>query len=77
MTDIATLLRRTIEGFVCEGVSDGDRLCTGCWDASDCNVSAANDIPAGEPIYWRHVNIEYDEWDPYCERCAAVFDELS
>lgn len=66
-------MAREIEGFVCEGVSDGDQLCTGCWNRSEHDTKAPNDIPKGQPIYWRHVNIEYDEWDRYCEACALVY----
>lgn len=60
-----------IEGFeIGENLSDGDTLCTGCWDESDWDVSAKNDIPAGEPVYYRCVSIACDEWDAYCQKCA-------
>jgi len=25
--------------------------------------------------WWRHVNIEYDEWECYCKRCATDYIE--
>lgn len=66
------MTERQIEGFTCEGVSDGERLCTGCWDNSDNDTKSDNDIARGEPIYWQRASFEYDEWNPYCESCARA-----
>lgn len=59
-------------GLVADGISDGEQLCTGCWDNSGHDVKADNDIPAGAPIYWRIASVEHDEWNAYCRRCAEA-----
>lgn len=55
---------------LCDEVSDGDTLCTGCWDSSGNNIHRDNNIPSGDQIWFVQVNYEYDEHDPYCRRCA-------
>ena len=50
-------------------------LCTGCWDKSEHNLNANNDIEAGEPIYYRLASVEYNEWDAYCQDCAIEANE--
>ncbi len=67
------MTERAIEGFLREGTSDGEYLCTGCWDNSDHDTDANNDIPHGASIYWRCTSTMYDSWDAYCESCAASF----
>lgn len=60
-----------IEGFeIGANLSDGETLCTGCWDESEWDVNAANNIPAGDPVYFRLVSIACDEYDAYCQKCA-------
>lgn len=64
-----------LEGFEQGPTSHGDVTCTGCWDAlGDFPPADRLDgdtcIPNGRPVYYRHVNIEYDEWDAYCAKCA-------
>ncbi|MDX9862549.1 MAG: hypothetical protein RBS99_16705 [Rhodospirillales bacterium] len=66
----------SIEGFTVGEPQPEPVLCTGCWDNSDHDTNADNDIPAGAPIYYRQASVEYDEWNAYCEKCAraeAVF----
>lgn len=50
-------------------LSDGNTICAGCWDKSDCNRN--NDVPEGEPIYWQSASYEYNEYESYCRRCAV------
>jgi len=61
-----------IDGFEQGPASDGDVTCTGCWDASDHDIAAKTLIDRGRPVYYRHVNVEYDEWDAYCASCART-----
>ena len=70
MTENCTL----IEGFECKPCTE-PVLCTGCWDESEHNTEADNDIPAGEPVYYRRCSYEYDEWDAYCAKCAQKYNE--
>lgn len=49
--------------------SDGEILCTGCWD--DGHEPRVNmDIPKGQPVFYARASYEYDEWDAYCTRCT-------
>jgi hypothetical protein len=57
--------------FTCDGISDGETICTGCWDKSGHDIKADTNIPKGEPIYWSRASYEYDEWDSWCRKCAA------
>ena len=59
-----------IEGFEVGNDHAEPVLCTGCWDKSDHDTEADNDIPVGQPVYSRRVSHEYDEWDAYCQKCA-------
>lgn len=62
-----------IEGFEQGPASNGAVTCTGCWDASDHDINVDTTVPRGRPVYYRHVNIEYDEWDAYCAPCARQY----
>ena len=61
---------KEIEGFVGPKFSGEEVLCTGCWDASNWDIHADNDVKPGEPVYYWKCNEEYDEWDAYCAKCA-------
>jgi hypothetical protein len=56
--------------------SDGEVLCTGCWDNSDWDTNADNNIPAGAPIYYSEPSPEYGECNAYCEKCAREQADL-
>lgn len=56
-----------IEGFEQTGTSDGERDCAGALDRS------AHPMRRGQKVWWRQTNVEYDEWEPYCRKCARAY----
>lgn len=54
-----------------ERMSNGDTLCTGCWDRSNHDTDTDNDIPSGEPIFYSTPNPEYGDCDAYCLSCVT------
>lgn len=50
--------------------SDGEVMCTGCWDRSNHDTSADHDIPSGDPVFWSSPHPEYGDCDAYCTRCV-------
>jgi hypothetical protein len=57
----------TIDGFEQTGLSDGERDCVGALDRP------SHPMRKGQQVWWRQVNIEYDEWEPYCQNCAKAY----
>jgi hypothetical protein len=53
-----------------EEPSDGTTLCAGCWDRSNYNVHADNNIPKGQPVFWNAPHPEYGDCDAYCAQCV-------
>lgn len=51
-------------------LSDGETLCTGCWDESGCNIKADHSIPAGHAVYFSEPHPEYGDCDAYCIKHA-------
>lgn len=64
---------RVIDGFdLGDTPSDGERMCVDCWDESEHDTAANCCIRKGRPIYWRQINVEYDEWSAYCGKHARI-----
>jgi hypothetical protein len=63
-----------IAGFDCHGISGGEQICTRCWDNSGHDLNADVNVPKGESIYWRCCGGETNDWDPYCQKCAAAIE---
>lgn len=57
----------TIEGFDQTGLSDGERDCVGALER------AAHPLRKGQQVWWRQVSVEYNEWEPYCRKCAVAY----
>lgn len=70
--EAATVLAGRLRGWRSLGDrrSNGDVMCTGCWDRSDHDTDADHDIPAGHSVFWTTPHPEYGDCDAYCFACA-------
>ena len=50
--------------------SGGETMCAGCWDRSNHNTHADQNIPEGRPVFWGHPHPEYGDCDAYCAQCT-------
>lgn len=53
-----------------QSISNGNCTCISCWDSHPDPDKDNDMISKGAPVYWQLVNIEYDEWNAYCEKHA-------
>ena len=67
---------REIDGFtLSDRPSDGETMCTGCWDESDHNTEANTNIRKGAPVYYRECFTDCGfEYDAYCRKCALEYN---
>lgn len=80
MTDTAALPKkkrsREIDGFTLgKHPSDGETMCTGCWDESNHNTRANTNIRKGAPVYFLECFTDCGfEYDAYCRKHALEYN---